>query len=101
MSDDLVTRRGLDESARPRQNPDVVLETAGRDTLLYDPRTDSVHALNPTARQIWDLCDGQHTPPDMAARLRTHFATGSEHDVAADVQNALALFVREGLIDLT
>ena len=101
MSDELVTRRGLDGSARPRQNRDVVLETAGRDTLLYDPRTDSVHALNPTARQIWDLCDGQHTPADMAADLRSRFAAGPERDVEADVQETLALFAREGLIDLT
>ena len=100
MSDELATRRDLDRSARPRQNPDVVLETAGRDTLLYDPRTDSVHALNPAARQVWDLCDGEHTPSDMAAHLRARFSAGPEHDVDADVQGALALFVREGLISL-
>lgn len=97
----MATRHSLEGSARPRQNPDVIVETAGRDTLLYDPRTDSVHDLNPTARQIWDLCDGQHTLQEMATHLRARFAAGSEQDVGADVRDTLAVFMREGLIDLT
>jgi len=100
MSDELVTRSSLAESVWPRQNPDVVLEMAERDTLLYDPRTDSVHILNPAARQIWDLCDGEHTPSAMAAHLRARFSAGPEHDVDVDVQNILALFMREGLVAL-
>jgi hypothetical protein len=66
--------------------------------LLYDPVADAVHVLNPTAWAIWELCDEEHTPDDMAAHLRVHFAGASDQDVDADVNLALRAFEREGLI---
>jgi hypothetical protein len=85
-------------SARPLRRADVIAQRAGRDTLLYDPMADAVHVLNPTAWTIWELCDGKHTPDDMAAHLRVCFAGASDRDVGAGVKLALCTFEHEGLI---
>ncbi len=86
--------------AIPCQKPDIICKSAGLETLLYDPARDVVHILNPTALAVWDLCDGQHTPAQIAAELRARFATVEGQDVAGDVQAVLALLHREGLITI-
>lgn len=41
-------------------------EAGGEGWTVYEPETDSLHVLNDTARAIWELCDGQTTPEEMA-----------------------------------
>ena len=84
----------------PLRRPDVISQPAGQETLLYDPVADAVHALNRTAAAVWEMCDGQHTPADMAAHLCARFAIAPGRDVAADVQTALARFGQEGLLQV-
>ncbi|MBM4457729.1 MAG: PqqD family protein [Chloroflexi bacterium] len=85
-------------SVTPLRRSDVIGQHAGRETLLYDPVADAVHTLNPTAWAVWELCDGRHTPADMATHLRAAFADVSDQDVDADVLAILAVFAREELI---
>ncbi len=82
----------------PSRRADVVTQRAGKETLLYDPAADAVHVLNPTAWAVWELCDGRHTPTDIATRLRNVFADASGWDVTADVLAVLATFEQNGLI---
>lgn len=58
-----------------------ILEDEG---ILYDPMTHAVHALNPVAALIWELCDGAHSPADIADLLGEIFEAERE-EVAADV----------------
>lgn len=89
---------GNKTQARVQKRADVICKSARSETLLYDPVTDSVHVLNPTALTVWELCDGQHTPAEMEATLRARFSGAAERDVAGDVKAVLALFETEGLI---
>lgn len=41
-------------------------EAGGEGWTVYEPETDSLHVLNDSARAIWELCDGQTTPEEMA-----------------------------------
>jgi hypothetical protein len=84
---------------RPRRRSDLTFQRAGQDTLLYDPVADAVHVLNPTAWAIWELCDGQYTPDEMAACLRTRFAPSLDYDVSADVAALLTTFAERCLLD--
>ena len=86
--------------ARPRRNPDVILQSADEQTLLYDAAADVIHILNPTARLVWDLCDGQHTVGDIVAQLQTTFAVTEAHDVAQDVRAVLEQLAHEGMLTL-
>jgi hypothetical protein len=71
----------------------------GTEIALYDPVADVLHVLNPTAALIWDLCDGEHTPDDMAQVIHSRFRVSPHHDVMQDVQRTLALFAAQDLIE--
>jgi hypothetical protein len=62
------------------------------------PAGGAIHALNPTARLIWNLCDGAHTLADIEAELRQAFDVPPERDLAADVRATLALFQSKHLL---
>ena len=38
---------------RPYQNRDVTLREVGEEVTIYNPQTEQVHLLNPTAASIW------------------------------------------------
>ena len=76
----------------------MVCKSAGQESLLYDPATDSVHVLNATARTIWDLCDGRHTAAGIEAALHARFARTEGQDVVGDLSAIIGLFEAEGLI---
>jgi hypothetical protein len=57
-----------------------------------------VHVLNPTARFIWERCDGRHSAADIARALQASYALAPEHDVEADVQRTLALLTAKELL---
>ena len=86
----------------PRQSPGLLIEQAGTETLVYHAGAaaggGATHALNPTARLIWDLCDGAHTLAAIEAALREAFEVPVERDVAADVRRTLEGFQAKGLL---
>jgi hypothetical protein len=51
-----------------RQEEIVVQEVFG-ELVVYDLKRDRVHLLNPTAALVWQHCDGEHTPVDLAGLL--------------------------------
>jgi PqqD family protein of HPr-rel-A system len=81
-----------------KQAASVILKEMGGETILYDSRNQAVHVLNPTARLIWELCDGDHTEQAIEQVLKSHFAVPEGHDVGQDVQRTLALFSAQGLL---
>lgn len=85
-------------SWQPRQSADFTQQQIADETLLVDADGKAVHVLNPTAFAIWQRCDGQHTPADIAAALREAFAVSDNTDLAADVQQTLALLREKNLI---
>ncbi len=85
-------------TAKPIRNPDITLQDMDDEVLLYSTEAEAVHVLNPTARCIWDLCDGEHTITDIEQSLRASFAIPAEHDVAADIRQTLAVLAGKGLL---
>ena len=64
---------------------------------LYDPRSEVVHILNPTAAAVWQLADGAGEVEDIAAQLAELY--GLETGVVEeDVQDILAQFRQAGLL---
>ncbi len=53
----------------PERAPNISEYEVEDETVLYDPRSDSAHALNPTAAVVWWLCDGDHGVKDIAREL--------------------------------
>jgi hypothetical protein len=88
----------LIHTSHPTRKPDILLQEAGEETLLYSPEGRAVHVLNPAARMIWERCDGQHSIGDIVQELRASFAVPPERDVERDVRRTLEVFVRKGLL---
>ena len=85
-------------TSNPIRNPDILLQEAGEETLLYSHEGRAAHVLNPTARFVWDRCDGQHSTGDITQALREQFAVAPEHDVEGDVRRTLETFAEKGLL---
>ncbi len=86
------------EGEAPRRRTDLVQQVAGAETLLYDPATDTVHALNASAAAVWELCDARHSPAEMAQALQNAFAGTKGRDVFGDVRAVLAELRGAGLL---
>lgn len=63
-----------------------------RHVLLYP---EGLVALNPTAAEILELCDGRRTVEQIVAVLRSKYES---QDITSDVQELLARLVAKGLV---
>jgi len=85
--------------AKPRRRADVSPRSLDeRETILYDPQTDSIHVLNPAARIIWELCDGEHTVDDIAIAVTERFSGVNQAQALADVKATVSAFAEKGLL---
>jgi PqqD family protein of HPr-rel-A system len=64
--------------------------------VVYDPRRDLVHHLNPTAAVIFDLCDGTRDVAAIASTLAEVF--GLDAPPLAETQAGVAELAEQGLI---
>src|SRR5215213_3880746 len=55
--------------SNPKRAEAVHVETLGDEVCIYDWQRKEVHALNPTAARVWQQCDGQTSPQQIAATL--------------------------------
>lgn len=53
----------------PRRRGELSGQATPNGWAVYEPETDSVHLLNETARAIWELCDGDTSPEEMAQAI--------------------------------
>ena len=84
---------------KPVQRKDVTYKQLDEaETMLYDPETDALHILNPTARLIWELCDGEHTIEDMVATIKAQYTGIEDRDILSEIQEALGTFTTQGLL---
>lgn len=49
---------------------DLLVQTAGEEVILYDPRTHHLHRLPPPAARIWDAIDWQREEADLITMAR-------------------------------
>jgi hypothetical protein len=82
----------------PLRNPDITLQDVGDEVVLYSAAADAVHVLNPTAKLIWQRCDGRHTLADIEQTLRANFTIPPDRDVMADIRQTLETFAGKGLL---
>ncbi|HJQ91900.1 MAG TPA: PqqD family protein [Acidimicrobiia bacterium] len=54
---------------RPERRGEVVQAEGAAGWTIYEPSADTLHLLNASAKAIWDLCDGQTSPSEMAAAI--------------------------------
>ncbi len=82
----------------PQKKNGIIAEVLGEEVVLCDPEADVVHVLNPTARVIWELCDGAHSPAQMMEALQAQFSVSPERNLAQDVEQTLSELAGKGLL---
>jgi hypothetical protein len=61
--------------SHPQQSETVHVERLGEELCIYDWQRKQVHALNPTAARVWQQCDGQTSPAQIATSLQADMPT--------------------------
>src|SRR5262245_55242916 len=82
--------------ATPRRRSSTHVETLHGELCIYEWTTKTVHALNPAAARVWELCDGVTTIDEMIAAVRRD---RQQPGATAIVEHALAQFDRAGLLE--
>jgi pyrroloquinoline quinone biosynthesis protein D len=77
------------------------VEAFGSDgeSLVYSAMRDEASALNRTATEIWELCDGTRTIGAIARALGQRYGV-DEADLLADVTAAVTTLRARGLVDI-
>jgi len=72
------------------------VESLHGELCVYEWTTKRVHALNPAAARVWEMCDGVTTVDEMTAAVQRDLHVSG---AASIVQHALAQFDRAGLLE--
>jgi hypothetical protein len=67
----------------PMRRGKLVQDSGVKRWVIYEPSSDSLHELNDSARAIWELCDGETDPEEMARAISE--ITGMEFESSASV----------------
>jgi PqqD family protein of HPr-rel-A system len=91
------------EQARFARVPHVVLSRTGDEAVLIDEKRGSAHVVNHTAAELWELCDGEPTVPELTEALADAYgverSAGARSSVRQDVERMLTLFGELGLVE--
>ncbi len=77
----------------------LLLKDLGDEFLIYSAEHKEIHVMNPTARLIWDMCDGEHSITDIEKELRAHFSNSDGRDIIKDIQSTINIFHDKGLLE--
>jgi hypothetical protein len=81
----------------PRRRSDVALTDAATRSVLVTATGEQL-LLNPTARAVWDLCDGDTTVEEVVAAVRTVFAVSADA-AKDDVHRVVEDFLSAGIVE--
>jgi hypothetical protein len=82
----------------PQARVDLARVDMDAELYLYDERNRLMHQLNPTARQIWEMCDGTHQVEEIVATVARMFPNAPTETVRGDVEKMLDQFADKRLI---
>ncbi len=81
----------------PRRRTDVLLMDEDTRSTLIDPDVGTTHVLNPTARAIWELCDGTTTLDELVNAICEVFSV-PHGEALRDVAAVLGQLEQAGLV---
>ena len=81
-----------------KKRPDLLIEEIEDEVVIYDPRTQRVHHLNPMASIIWELFGVCSCPEEIAREIVDVLKTDSS-TVEKDVQETLKQLQKKRLLE--
>lgn len=95
LTDAVLSRPEL--AAVPRRAEHVTQRPVDGELILYDPKRQYVHALNPSAALVWLYCDGKHDRAAIVEKIVERYPSDREV-IEQDVPEVLGVFLAEGLL---
>ncbi len=83
---------------RPRKAGEVWVHRESDQVAAYVPETGHLHALNPSAMAIWDLCDGTTTVGEMIQAV-AELTDADLSQAERDVLRTLDELAKRGLVE--
>jgi hypothetical protein len=86
---------------KPKQKQGLIATTAGEQIIIFDPCGHHSHCLNPVARKVWDMCDGDHDRDDMIRgllALQTEVPEVNADNAKAVVDTVLSMLYEQNLV---
>ncbi len=83
-----------------QRHTDLLTSVLEGELVIYDEANGVVHRLNPTARAIWERCDGLHSEREMADSLVETFDVSLE-EATVDARQAIVTLTEQQLIEVT
>ena len=80
-----------------RRVTSLPFQKMNQEALVVDPRTRSVHLLNPTATRVWDLLEAPHTVEQLVTILGQEYEAADEV-LRVELQTLLAELETKGLV---
>jgi hypothetical protein len=89
----------LADELRVRRVEEVLSQESGQEGLLVDQRSGTVHVINATAVQVWELCADEPSLGTLIAAVAAHYGVEREL-VDADVRELVRTFSGLGVVEL-
>ena len=86
----------MNEGCVVRADNSIWREIEGNIVVIKDDGT-MIYLLNRTAARIWEMCDGNFGPDEMAAKLYERYDVSLEQ-ASADVRKTLTSLMGKGLL---
>lgn len=86
-------------STPPTRSGEARIRNHGNEVAVFNPETEVLTLMNPSAFALWELCDGETTPDEMVAAV-TDLAKVDKDAAIKDVANGLAALAELGLVEL-
>ena len=87
---------------RPCRRQGVIAHHMVDEQVLYCPDQSAGYALNPSAAQVWELCDGRHTVEAMCQVLGARLGCTKPEvltELRGDIEAAIAQFEEQDLLE--
>ncbi len=81
-----------------KKRPNLIVEEIEDEIIIYDPETQSMHHLNPTATVIWELYDVFSSPRDIAKEI-AYVLKNDPLEVEKDVHDTLCQLREKRLLE--
>jgi len=76
----------------------LIEKEIGSKIMLYDPQTEEIHILNPSARLIYTWSKDGRTAAEIARALKSTFKATEAHDLMENIAACQAELRSKGLI---
>jgi len=87
-------------ATRPQRRQTVEEKDLGDEYMFYDAQGEQVHVLNGMAREVYLLCDGEHSVADLVKNIVDRYEV-DEETASHDVNDLLKKLIELELLSLS